>query len=62
MKLIKVFLNNKDRSKPRIIVEAEFLKQNSKTIHVRLLHDNHVIERKIFRDLPEGISVYESEQ
>lgn len=59
MKKIKVYLNSKIIGEPRIIVEAEFLKQNSDTIHVRLLHDNNVISRKINRDLPEGLKIYE---
>lgn len=58
MKKIKVYINSKN-SQERKIVEAEFLKRNNTTIHVRLLHDNNVIKRRIDRDLPEGLNIYE---
>ena len=48
---MKVYINNKDYSKPRQIVEAVLLRENSTTIVVKL-PDGEIITRKKNRDIP----------
>jgi len=59
--MIKVYVNNKDRSKARQIVEAEILKETKTTYIVRLA-DGHVVSRKKSRDIPGMEKKKESKQ
>jgi len=49
---IKVYVNDKDRTKPRKLVTAEKLDETKTTVIVKL-PDGNVISRKKKRDLPE---------
>jgi len=47
---MKIFINSKNRTEPRQLVEAELLKDKETTIIVRL-PDGTVVKRKKKRDL-----------
>ena len=49
---MKVYINNSNRSEPRLLVEATLIREGSTVVIVRL-PDGTVISRKKKRDLPE---------
>ena len=48
---MKVYLDSKDRTKPRRLVEVEVLSESAKAFKVRL-PDGNIITRKKSRDIP----------
>ena len=48
---MKVYLDSKDRTKPRRIVEVEKISESDKAFKVRL-PDGNIITRKKSRDIP----------
>ena len=50
---MKVYLDSKDRTKPRRIVEVEKISESDKAFKVRL-PDGNIISRKKSRDIPQA--------